>query len=54
MEANLTPHEFLKKLRNGEEPKCPECGKGVIKPIGDCRTTHGFVCTQCKLTINID
>lgn len=54
MEEKINPHEFLKRLRKGEQLKCPECKKGIVKPVGDCKTTRGFNCTECKFKINID
>lgn len=44
----------LKKLRNGEEVVCKHCGKGVMKPIGDYKTTHCYVCDNCGNKINLD
>lgn len=54
MDKNFNPHEFLRNLRAGDEPKCPECKRGIVKPIGDYKTTHGFACTECKFRININ
>lgn len=46
--------ERLKKLRNGENVECKHCGKGIIKPVGDCKTTKCFVCDSCGKRINLD
>lgn len=46
---------MLRKLRNGEDVICKKCNTGVYKPIGtDCKYTHGFKCSKCGETINID
>ncbi len=47
-------NEMMKKLRNGEEILCPVCGKGHLKSIGDCTTTHCFECSECKKKLNIN
>lgn len=54
MDYGVSPVEIIKKLRSGEKMQCPECKTGVIIPVGDCKTTHGFYCTNCKFSINID
>lgn len=46
--------ERLNKLRNGEVVTCKQCGKGIMKPHGDYRTTHCFVCDSCGKRININ
>ena len=46
--------ERLKRLRNGETVICKQCRKGVMKPVGDYRTTHCFVCDSCGNRININ
>lgn len=44
----------LKKLRNGEEVKCPECKGGVLRTENEPRTSHHFECDKCGMQINID
>lgn len=46
--------EKMKKLRNGENVPCKQCNKGTLKPIGDSKTTHCFVCDNCGAKLNID
>lgn len=43
-----------KKLRAGEEVKCPECKKGIMKAKGSPKNTHNFKCNKCGMQINID
>lgn len=53
----MTPYELndmIKKLRNGEKVTCPLCGKGILQAIGNCETTKGFKCTECKKGLNIN
>lgn len=47
-------NEMMKNLRDGKEVSCPLCGKGHLKPIGDCTTTHCFECNECKKKLNIN
>ena len=37
----------IKKMRNGEEVICSHCKKGIMLPIGDCKTTKCFYCNNC-------
>lgn len=43
-----------KKLRAGEEVKCPECKIGIIKTKNNSQNTHNFKCDKCGMQINID
>jgi len=45
---------FMKQLRNGETPTCPQCGKGIISTPYDPKTSHFFSCDRCDFMINID
>lgn len=47
-------NEMVKKLRNGETVTCDACGKGSLKPVGDCKITHCFVCDSCGAKLNMD
>lgn len=47
-------NDRMKKLRSGEVVICDACGEGVLKPIGDAKSTHCFVCESCGVRINID
>lgn len=47
-------HIFLNALRSGKRILCPECRKGYFIPIGDCKITHGFYCSECDCMVNID
>ena len=49
-----TPIDF-KKLRNGEEVKCPECKEGIFrtKQLDSKRARH-FRCDKCGMMINYD
>lgn len=44
----------IKKLRNGEKVTCWHCKKGVMLPIGDCKTTKCFKCNNCGTRLNMD
>ena len=44
----------IKKIRNGEKVVCSHCGKGIMRPVGDCKTTHCFICDKCNVKLNID
>ncbi len=44
----------LKKMKSGEEVKCKHCGKGIMQPVGDYKTTHCFVCDNCHARLNIN
>lgn len=47
------PIDF-KKLRNGEEVKCPECKKGILRTDYNPKTSHYFKCDVCGMQINFD
>ena len=48
------PIDF-RKLRNGEEVKCPECKEGIFRTeCHDPKTAHYFECDKCGLMINYD
>lgn len=48
------PIDF-KKLKNGEEVKCPECKEGVLRTESqDPKTAHHFECDKCGMAINYD
>ena len=44
----------LKKLRNGEKVKCPECKEGIFCTNHDPKTSHHFKCNKCGISINFD
>ena len=44
----------FKKLRNGEQVKCPECKDGILKTKQDPKITHHFRCDKCGMRINFD
>ena len=44
----------IKKMRNGEEVICSHCKKGIMLPIGDCKTTKCFYCNNCGTRLNMD
>ena len=46
--------ERVRKLRNGETVSCKKCENGVMKPIGDYKTTPCFVCDKCGNKLNIN
>lgn len=46
--------ERMKKLRNGEKVVCKKCKEGTMQPVGDCKTTHCFVCDECGAKLNIN
>ena len=46
--------EFIKLLRKGETPKCPNCEDGVVSTQHDPETSHFFCCDKCDFAINID
>lgn len=46
--------EFIMKLRKGETPVCPECGKGVVSTENDPKSSHFFCCSKCNFMVNID
>lgn len=50
----VNPVEFIKRLRNGETPVCPECGKGIVSTENDPRNSHFFSCNKCDFMVNID
>ena len=50
----VNPVELIKKLKTGETPVCPVCGKGTISTKHDPKISHFFSCNNCKFTINID
>lgn len=45
---------LIKELREGKEVVCPFCHKGLLMPVGDYKTTHGFYCDRCNEEININ
>lgn len=47
-------NERLKKLRKGENLPCKKCKDGVMKAVGDYKTTHCFICDKCGTKFNID
>lgn len=44
----------FKRLRSGEEVRCPECKEGVLQTEHDPQISHHFECDKCGLQINID
>ncbi len=44
----------LKKMKNGEEVKCKHCGKGIMRPVGNAKTTSCFICDHCGVKLNIN
>lgn len=45
---------LLKKLRSGEKVVCHKCGKGIILPVGDYKTTKVFYCDSCDYILVLD
>lgn len=45
---NMTPHERLARLKNGEKVLCKHCKEGVMQPIGDVEKTNTFICPKCN------
>ena len=50
----VNPIEYIKKLRSGESPICPECGEGKVSTEHNPQTSHFFCCDKCNFMINID
>ena len=50
----VNPIDFVKLLRSGEMPTCPECGEGKVSTSHDPQTSHFFSCDMCDFVINID
>ena len=50
----VNPIEFIKSLRSGETPVCPQCGEGKVSTEYDPQTSHYFCCSKCDLIVNID
>jgi small subunit ribosomal protein S27Ae len=49
------PTVDLKKLRNGEEVRCPECKEGILRTeYHDTKKAHHFECDKCGMMINFD
>lgn len=46
--------QMLKKMREGEKVICKHCHKGIMKPIGDHKVSHCFVCDNCHSKWNIN
>lgn len=47
-ERKISPHEFLKHLRNGEKMLCRKCNKGIMEPMGgNHKETSTFICKKC-------
>lgn len=46
--------EFVRLLRKGEKPNCPQCGDGVVSTEHDPKSSHFFCCDKCNFMINID
>lgn len=44
----------LKKLRSGENVVCHKCGKGILAPVGDYKTTKAFHCDECDFWLTLD
>lgn len=44
----------IKKMRSGEEVACNHCKNGIMRPVGDCKITHCFICNKCHAKLNID
>ena len=56
-ESNKTmkkPEVDFKKLRAGEEVKCPKCKTGVFRTKHDPKISHYFKCDNCGMMINFD
>lgn len=43
-----------KKLRNGENVKCPQCKEGFLKTPYNPKTSHFFEWDKCGMKINCD
>ena len=50
----VNPVEFMKLLRSGQKPTCPECGEGVVSTPHDSQTSHFFCCDKCGFMVNVD
>ena len=46
--------ERMKQLRIGKKVLCEKCKTGVMKPIGNHKTTNCFVCDKCGQKLNIN
>ena len=42
------------KLRKGDEVKCPECKRGILRTNSNPMTAHCFKCDVCGMRINFD
>lgn len=51
----VNPLEFIKKLRNEKNVKCPKC-QDTIQASGDYRTSHEYYCPneKCDFRIRVD
>ena len=47
MENSFDLDEFVKKLKSGENVKCPVCEQGNVISI-----TNGYACDHCKTKLN--
>ncbi len=47
------PIDF-EKLRKGDEVKCPECKRGILRTNSNPAITHCFKCDVCGMRINFD
>lgn len=47
-------NEKIRCLRKGEEVVCWHCKKGIMIPVGNCKTTKCFYCEVCGARLNID
>lgn len=47
MDNSFDLSDFLKKIKSGENVKCPVCDQGYMISI-----EHGYACEYCKTKIN--
>lgn len=46
--------KLLYDLRDGKTVHCPKCGKGIVVPVDDYRTTKLFECDECDYFLALD
>lgn len=56
MENILENIDLFSRLHNGEQVKCPICGKGYIKQMSDrpIKEEFSFECENCKAHYRYD
>lgn len=56
MENILENNDLFSRLHNGEQVKCPVCGKGIIRQTGNMPIDQEFCfeCDKCKAHFRYD